>query len=283
MRRIRQRGAVRSLGPSDLDAALACAQRDPVVNVFVDYRIRSTRLEARLLRGEIWGYFHDDDLISMCHVGANLVLVNAGEDAAAAFATTASSRRPHVATMVGPRTGLEALWESLQHEWWVPQDQRWDQPHLQIDTEPLVEPDPYVRRTTSDQLDVLYPACVAMYSEEVGSSPEAGGGRSLYRSRVAGLINQGWSFSRIEKGEVLFKAEVACATSDAAQIQGVYVAPALRNQGLATAGIAAVVKAIRADIAPVASLYLNARNVAARTVYDRVGFRQTETFSTLMF
>ena len=29
--------------------------RDPVVNVFVDYRARITRLDPRWLGGEVWG------------------------------------------------------------------------------------------------------------------------------------------------------------------------------------------------------------------------------------
>lgn len=280
---MRHRDTVRTLGSEDLGAALACLGVDPVVNVFVDHRIRSTRMERRLLGGEIWGYFRDGELAALCHVGANLVLVNADDAAAAAFAKTALERRPHTATMVGPRPAIEAFWLCVQHDWWVPHDLRWDQPHLELGTEPLVDSDPLVRRTTADQLDELYPACVAMYREEVGTSPEVDGGRSLYRQRVAGLIERGWSFSRIEDGRVLFKAEVACASPAAAQIQGVYVAPEFRNQGLATAGIAAVVREIHAGIAPVASLYLNGHNLAARTAYERAGFRQTATFSTLMF
>lgn len=283
MQLVRHRESVRTLGSDDLGAALACVGVQPVVNVFVDHRIRTTRMQRRLLGGEIWGYFRGGDLTSLCHIGANLVLVNADDDAALAFAQTALERRPHLATMVGPRPAIETFWGAVQHDWWVPQDLRWDQPHLEMACDPLVQPDPLVVRTTSAQLDQLYPACVAMYREEVGTSPEIDGGRSLYRQRVAGLIERGWSFSRIENGEVLFKAEVACASPYAAQIQGVYVAPQFRNQGLATAGIAAVVKEIRAGIAPVASLYLNARNLAARTAYDRAGFRQTATFSTLMF
>jgi predicted GNAT family acetyltransferase len=81
----------------------------------------------------------------------------------------------------------------------------------------------------------------------------------------------------------VFKAEVACLTPQAAQVQGVYVAPELRGQGIGTAGIAAVVQAIRSDLAPVVSLYVNDYNVAARRSYERVGFRQTATFATVMF
>ena len=51
------RHGVRPLGAPDLDAFLALAGRDPVVNVFADYRARTTTLEPRWLGGEMWGRF----------------------------------------------------------------------------------------------------------------------------------------------------------------------------------------------------------------------------------
>ncbi|MGH3509662.1 MAG: GNAT family N-acetyltransferase, partial [Nocardioidaceae bacterium] len=117
----------------------------------------------------------------------------------------------------------------------------------------------------------------------VGVSPEAGGGADLYRARVAQLISKGWSFARIEDGEVVFKAEVACASPYACQVQGVYVRPDRRGEGLAAAGMAAVVAFSLNEIAPVVSLYVNAHNEPARRAYDRVGFKELGTFSTVMF
>jgi predicted GNAT family acetyltransferase len=261
---------------------LRCLGRDPVVNVFVEYRTRLTQLDPRWLGGEVWGYFEDDELVSMCHVGANLVPVNATSAACAAFAERAARHRPSSATLVGPRTAVEELWRSLEPSWRQPRETRWDQPHLVMDGPSAVEPDPAVRRTEPHEIDLLYPACVAMYTEEVGVSPEADGGRDLYRARVTQLVHRGWSFARIEDGRVVFKAEVACATSHAAQVQGVYVVPDRRGEGLAVRGMAAVVDWVLREVAPAVSLYVNAHNIPARRAYDAVGFRQTDTFSTLM-
>ena len=35
---------------------LELCSRDPVVNVFADYRSRLTQMEPRWLGGEVWGY-----------------------------------------------------------------------------------------------------------------------------------------------------------------------------------------------------------------------------------
>jgi predicted GNAT family acetyltransferase len=66
-------------------------------------------------------------------------------------------------------------------------------------------------------------------------------------------------------------------------VQGVWVHPDLRGHGLAAGGMAAVVAHVRRSVAPTVSLYVNEWNEPARRAYDKVGFRRTDTFSTIMF
>jgi predicted GNAT family acetyltransferase len=271
------------LGPSDLPDLLELTGRNPVVNAFAEYRARSTNLEPRLLAGEMWGRYDAGRLVAACHVGANLVPVECTEDDGRAFAERALTRSRSVITIVGLQAQVWPIWDRLSDAWGPPREMRWDQPHLELAGPARVAPDPLVRRSTPDDFPVLYPACVAMYTEEVGVDPEADGGAPLYRSRVRQLIGLGWSFVRIEDGRVVFKAEIAHATPYAAQIQGVWVRPDRRGEGLAAGGVAAVAEACRRDIAPVVSLYANIWNQPARRAYERVGFRQTGTFATVMF
>jgi uncharacterized protein len=281
--RFRARQGVNVLGPADLPDFLELTAKSPVVNAFAEYRAHSTNLEPRLLAGEIWGRYDAGRLVAGCHVGANLVPVEATADDARAFAERALTRPRSVITIVGLQEQVWPLWDSLSDAWGPPRETRWDQPHMELAATPLVRPDPEVRRTTPDDFAVLYPACVSMYTEEVGVDPEADGGAPIYRSRVRQLIGLGWSFARIEAGRVVFKAEVAHATPYAAQIQGVWVAPDRRGEGLAARGVAAVVAACRRDVAPVLSLYANVWNEPARRAYERVGFQRSGTFATIMF
>lgn len=277
------RDGVRPLGVADLQDFLELAGRDPVVNVFADYRARTTSLEPRWLGGEVWGRFEEGRLRAACHVGANLVPVQADADDARAFAERALARGRTVSTIVGPHDAVRAFWDTISPSWGTPRELRWEQPHLEIATDPAATPDAQVRRTTREDMGQLYPACVAMYTEEVGLSPELGGGGDLYRARVTQLVNRGWSFARFDDGRLVFKAEVACASPHAAQVQGVWVPPDRRGEGLAVAGVAAVVDLVRRDIAPTVSLYVNEWNHAARRAYERVGFVETARFSTIMF
>jgi predicted GNAT family acetyltransferase len=152
-----------------------------------------------------------------------------------------------------------------------------------MDRDSLVPPDPLVRPAELSDLDVLLPACIDMFTEEVGISPIASGSHYAYRARVEQLIESGRAFVRIVDGRVEFKAEVGAATSHACQLQGVWVAPSLRGTGLAEPGMAATVALARATIAPVVSLYVNAFNTPARKTYAAVGFVEKTTFATILF
>jgi uncharacterized protein len=282
---LRTREQVRVLGPGDRDSFIALAEQDPVVNVFADYRARLTNLDERWLGGQVWGRFEGDELVAGCHLGANLVPVQCTPDDVGAFAEAALRRRGSVGTIVGPSDVVGSLWGIVEPRWTRPREVRLSQPHLEIARLPTVAAASDVRPTTPRDLEVLYPACVAMYTEEVGVSPEndAGGG-DLYRARIQQLIARGWSMASFDEAGVVFKAEVACVTPYAAQVQGVWVRPDRRGEGLAVSGMAAVVShVLTSGMAPVVSLYVNEWNTPARAAYASVGFEQTATFATVMF
>jgi uncharacterized protein len=97
------------------------------------------------------------------------------------------------------------------------------------------------------------------------------------------MVCSGRAFARFEDGEVVFKAEIGAATPHACQVQGVWVRPDRRGQGLCAPGMAAVVQHAQRDIAPVVTLYVNDYNVPARSAYRRVGFRDIGEFATVLF
>jgi predicted GNAT family acetyltransferase len=154
---------------------------------------------------------------------------------------------------------------------------------LVIDTAPQVASDPRVRPASLDDIDVLFPASVAMFTEELGISPLVPDGGAAYRRRVAQLIRQGRSLLVIEDGQVLFKAEVGVVADGVAQIQGVWVDPSHRGQHVSEPAMAAVVNLARQSFAPTVSLYVNDFNQAALASYRRVGFRQVGEFATVLF
>ncbi|TXS22678.1 GNAT family N-acetyltransferase [Streptomyces sp. ms191] len=274
----------RVLEPADLGAALAVLESAPVENAFVAARVQAAGLDPWRLGGEMWGWYADGRLRSLCYSGANLVPMCATPDAVRAFADRARRTGRRCSSIVGPAEPTAQLWRLLEPGWGPARDIRAHQP-LMVTEEPSadVEPDPFVRRVGRNEMDVIMPACVAMFTEEVGISPMAGDGGLLYQARVAELVGSGRSFARIEDGKVVFKAEIGAATSHACQIQGVWVAPEHRGKGLSETGMAAVLRYALADVAPVASLYVNDYNTPARAAYRRVGFREVGAFMSVLF
>ena len=258
--------------------------RDPVANVFVGARLEGTGVGARRGGGELWGYCDDGQLAAVCYAGANLVPAGANADAAAQFAQRALRRPRRCSSLVGPADAVDVMWEILGPEWGPAREVRTPQPLMAIDALASGVPvDPGVRLVRPDEIETLLPACIAMFTEEVGVSPVAVDGGALYRARVTELVTTGRAFARIEAGRVLFKAEVGSATRAACQVQGVWVQPELRGRGLGTAGTAAVVQLALSDVAPVVSLYVNEFNTPALAAYRRVGFRQVGVFTSVLF
>ncbi|WP_330332923.1 GNAT family N-acetyltransferase [Streptomyces sp. NBC_00536] len=274
----------RVLEPSDLDAALELLGREPVANAFVTSRVQVAGLDPWRLGGEMWGWYSDGHLTSLCYAGANLVPVCATPDAVRAFADRARRTGRRCSSIVGPAEAAGQLWRLLEPHWGPARDVRSHQPLMTMERSSTeIAADPLVRRVRKEEMDVIMPACVAMFTEEVGVSPLAGDGGLLYQARVAELVAAGRSFARIEDGKVVFKAEIGAATSRACQIQGVWVDPAHRGLGHSETGMAAVVDYALRDIAPVVSLYVNDFNTAARASYRRVGFREVGAFMSVLF
>jgi predicted GNAT family acetyltransferase len=274
---------VRILDDRHLGEAIAILDNDPVSNVFVSSRVHVAGLDPGRLGAQMWGYHRDGRLAALCYSGANLVPIAADAQASRHFADKARSQGRRCSSIVGPVGAVTQLWNALRPYWGSPRAVRAAQPVMSTTSPPPVMPDTAVRRVTMKDFDTLYPACVAMFTEEVGISPQIGDGGVLYRARVAELIRSGRAFARIEGGRVVFKAEIGAVTPHACQVQGVWVNPELRGRRHAVHGMATVVDEALRSIAPAVSLYVNDFNAPARATYRRVGLRDVNTFMSVMF
>lgn len=275
--------STRVLDGRDLPEALALLEVDPIADVFVASRLLAGGVDSWRLGAEVWGFGERGRLEALCYAGANLVPVQAGPEAVRAFGDRARRQGRRCSSIVGEAGAVGLLWQLLRPAWGPAREVRASQPLLAISGPPSVAADPAVRPVRRSEIEALLPACIAMFTEEVGVSPLAGGGAALYRARVEELVAQGRAYARFEDGRVLFKAEIGAATRTACQVQGVWVDPALRGRGLGTAGTAAVVELARARIAPVISLYVNDFNTGARRSYAKVGFGPAGTFASILF
>lgn len=277
-------GRIRALTSADVSAARDILSGDHVSHCFVESRVRTAGVDPWRLGGEIWGYVDDGDVPrSLLYIGANIVPIATTEASRAAFADRLRQTGRRSSSIVGIDHEVLDLWRLLEPSWGPCRELRARQPLLVMDCDPVVEIDSAVGFLGIEDLDALVPACIDMFTQEVGISPVVGGGGAAYRARIAELVRSSRSFGRIDDGVVVFKAEVGAATPMACQIQGVWVHPSLRGRGLSVPAMAATVRLARTHIAPVVSLYVNDFNTVARRTYESCGFRQHATFATVLF
>lgn len=274
---------VRQLAESDRAGVERLLDAHPIAGAQIAERVRVRGLGWRA-DGRLYGYGgqrrQPDALL---WYGGQVSPLAAEAAAISAFADLIGGQPRACASLVGPDEAVLALWEKVQPRWGPARAVRACQPLLVVDAPPSVSADPLVRRARPDEVDLLFPAAVAMYTEEVGVSPVGDDGGRGYRARIGDFVRAGRTYLRIADNRVIFKAELAVVTRHTAQLQGVWVDPQWRGRGLATAGLATVVRDALLRVAPTVSLYVNDYNAPARRVYDRLGFRQVGAFATVLF
>ena len=283
----------------DVEEALVLCATDPVANVVPAMHLE-TAARAGVVPSGLWAVRRrstgERELVGVLWCGANLTPVlpvgdGDPDDARAEVADAIVSRLSRPAALVGNADLTLDLWGRVE-PWWGPARQvRAAQVSMVIAAEPRdvgrtsVDAEP-IRRTTLADYDALLPAAVHMFVGEVGYDPMKHG-RAAYEDRLSQLVRQGRSYVRYGEvngvRSVVFKAEVGVVGGGVAQIQGVWVHPALRGRGLGTVGMADLVRHVRADHALTVSLYVNDFNMAALATYDAVGFDRVGMFATVMF
>lgn len=278
-----QKDSVRVLQQGEEDSVWSLLQENPLKHCFAAARLSRGGLRLNDLGGQMWGYGPSGTGIdSAILVGANMVPIETSPESRRAFAEFGIRQGRRCSSMVGPAAEVLDLWEMLSPGWGVAREVREDQPLLVVAAEPTVSADPEVRAVRVSEVDTILPACVAMFTEEVGVSPLDYGAGPSYRRRIAELVATKRAFARFEGGEPIFKAEIGAVSPSVCQIQGVWVHPDFRGKGIGSAGMAAVVQHAR-RLVPVVSLYVNSFNHAALGAYARAGFRWRATFATVLF
>ncbi|MEX0913781.1 MAG: DUF4081 domain-containing protein [Demequina sp.] len=287
----------------ELDAALELCASDPVANVVLVMQLERA-LATGVIPSGLWALRRRSglsrDFVGIVWNSANFIavlpLVDDAQDEdgmRAELARSATSRLTRPAALVGESTLTLDLWGRLE-PWWGPaREVRPRQLSMGIDTPAHRGTDvdttglqlEAVRPATMDDYDALLPACVHMFTGEVGYDPMRHG-RAGYEERLRDLVRAGRSYLQFGLAEgrrqVVYKAEIGALGGGVAQLQGVWVHPSLRGRALARAGLAATIEAIHATTAPMVSLYVNDYNHAAVKAYEAVGLRQVGIFATVM-
>jgi uncharacterized protein len=239
----------------DAAAVRRVLDHDPVGSCMVAARVADRGIEPNSIGGELWTRRGADE--SLCYAGANLIPLRARANDLNAFADEAMSASRRCSSLVGRAELVMPMWWRLESAWGPAREVRDHQPLMSLSSMPACAIDPGVRQV------------------------RLGDGGRGYRRRVASLIAAGRAWARFEHGEVIFKAEIGSQSPAVGLIQGVWVHPEWRGQGLGTAGTATLA-AVIVGTGRIASLYVNNFNTVARAAYARVGFVEVGAFATVL-
>lgn len=275
---------IRALDVHSIDQVRILIDQDPVRHCFLAARLEQVKQSRfRPSYPDLLGYFDDGKLKSLLMTGANLVPVNTSLIARQEFAAVLARSGRRSSSIVGPAEEVMDLWARVSDSWGPAREIRANQPVMAIRNQSPKDIDHEVRYSNHSDLEELMPACIAMFTEEVGISPTSNGGGTAYRNRISELVSSRRSFVKYLGSELVFKAEVGTVGAGVAQIQGVWVKPEFRGKGISVPAMAAVVKLVLADLAPVVSLYVNDYNEVALNTYRSAGFEHVDTFATVLF
>jgi predicted GNAT family acetyltransferase len=136
-----------------------------------------------------------------------------------------------------------------------------------------------LRPATLDDLMLVMPVHAAMAYEESGVNPidvDLHG----FRMRCARRIEHGRVWVLVEGGDLLFKADIASDTPECVYLEGVYVDPASRQQGLGLRCLSQLGCNLLERTKAVSAL-VNEQNPAARSLFRKAGYKLRGRYDTV--
>jgi uncharacterized protein len=250
-----------------VEQILRFCEQDPVERVFLEDM-------ARRNLGRFVAVGTHGELSALCHVGVNAVPSGTG---CGAFAREVARAAPRM--LIGEANAVSELWSEARTRLSRPREDRPGQPVFAIRDLPAPG-DTGLRAATSDDLDLLLPACAAAHEQEIGVDPlrrDAEG----FRWRTRAQIEEGRSWLWVEDGVILFKAEASAWTPSAVQLQQVWVDPVAREKGFGARGLRDLCRLLLGTT-PTVCLFVRADNAPAIRLYETIGMEHVLDYRSVL-
>lgn len=275
-------GRLRVLERSDRRRVMEFLERSPYENLFLTSKLERWGMDRWRL-GRVLAWTRDDEITAICLDGGTVFVTGNDSEALPHFVSELGGFR-RCTSIVGPSFAALGLFVGLaerwREQWGNVVNVRRKQPLMVLDEPAEVERDQRVHQLGKDVLQSYLDASVDMYTEEIGSSPFKHG--PGYERFVLDRLTEGDAYGIVEDGEVIFKADLGPKYGGQVQLQGVWVKPELRGQGLAVPALAEMMHLVLEEYDTV-SLYVNDFNTPALRSYERLGFRTVGSLSTVHY
>ena len=271
---------LRLLGNSDEQEVLEFLNVRPVHTVVMASFIRDNGMKNADNRGKFYGYRSVRGMLEGVALIGHTTLIEArSEDSLTAFALAARASEMPIHFMMSDGQTIETFWNRYADGKRAP---RLVCPELLFE---LTFPFPVqkcrwdVRLADASELEQIAQAHDEVAFIESGSSPLAKD-RVGFLKRCLKRIEQRRTFVVFENGKLVFKADIAAETSDVVYLEGVYVAPEYRGQGVGSSCLANLGLQLTERFENVC-LLSNVKFKNAHRSFLKAGFKNTGSCQTI--
>lgn len=302
---------LRKLSRFEAFAAHELCEKYPLVSIFVKNSLEQWSCRNNWVK--FFGLFRDDgEMIGVCVIDVNISLFCFNEPGIKLLRKyflrhkLVSQNLIAVNSIVGESDSVLPLWNELQDLGWQAKEVRtrqWVMKYSQNsendvsydanlkDLQDLKDLQEILRAAklriaTLADYEIVLPAAVQMFVEEIGFDPteDSDAYEKYLRNQIrAKRIYIQTQVDAVGAEKVIFKADLGILTNSLAQIQGVWTAPDLRGNGIASVAVKAVAQFLKLKYRCEVCLYVNDFNFSALRSYENAGFEICDTFSTVIF
>jgi GNAT superfamily N-acetyltransferase len=252
----------------------------PVHTVVMKSFIQDNGIESKDNRGKFYGYRNRaGKLEGIALIGHTTLLESRSDDALLAFALMARISETPIHIMMSDGDTTEKFWKHFANANQAPrlvctellfelnfpfpvQDCKWD-----------------VRPAKVDELDQIAEAHAEVAFIESGVNPLEKD-REGFLKRTKRRIEKERTFVVFENGKLVFKADIIAETSDVAYLEGIYVAPEYRGQGVAPSCLSKLSLELLNRVQHIC-LLSNVEFKGAHRSFLKAGFKNTDCCQTI--
>jgi ribosomal protein S18 acetylase RimI-like enzyme len=273
-------GSTEELKSGQEAEALSFLSERPVHTVIMSGLIRENGLEGRHSRGNFYAHRSANGAIEgMALIGHATLFETRSDHSIKPFARLASGI-PGVSLVLGERDKVEKFWHYYSGHSGPPHyrrnellfEQRWPSSPVRVV--------PGLRPARLADLSLVVASHARMAEEELGVNPLTTDDADGFQMRCERRIRQGRVWVLIEKGRLIFKADVVAATDAANYIEGVYVNPEERSKGNGTRCLAQVSRNLLSQTQAVC-LLVSEQNRVAQGLARKAGFTVISCYETI--
>lgn len=274
------------LSPPDVPEALSFLDDDPVANVYLVALVLRDAFARP--RDEFWAARRGGRLTALLYLGGHsgaVLPLGDDSDALRALGSMASGRvgeLPVRFQVIGPYAAVSALLETFPGTALPPRLRR-RQIYMSLapGALPVIPRLPELRPARHEDYALVYETGAMLRAEELLEDPRDVDAIA-YARRTEEDCRDGHTWIWRDARGLVFRASVSALTVDAAQVSGVWTAPAWRGQGVARRGLAELCARLHRRSREVC-LFVNDSNAAAIALYHRLGFTDRLTWGSAFF